>query len=259
MKHKFSLFLLAALVMVSLCGCEKTINDYPLSNLRAIWSFVFEYYHNAECNVPLTCEGEIDEVNRVITVSVPHDADLTKLCPTIKLSPWTTCSPASLVARDFSQGPIEYEVTAQSGKKAYYTVEVKADLEYTDASLVRLYLADIPSDPESTTFDVTDPLSGKSATPESYEDGAKLPIKFKYGTLSLYDFSAQRIYIDLSPLSTHATIEVSDESIDGSYRLFTQLDKVDLTSDVFIRVTSETGKVVRYQVFVIENEPEVEL
>ena len=259
MKHKFSLFLFVALTIGSLSGCKKTIDDYPLSNLRAISSFVFEYYHNAESNVPLTCEGEIDEVNRAITVSVPHDANLTKLCPTIKLSPWTTCTPASLVARDFSQGPVEYEVTAQSGKKAYYTVEVKANLQYTDASLVRLYLADIPSDPESTTFDTTDPLSGKSSTPESYEDKALLPIKFKFGTPQLYDFTAQRVYVDLSPLSTHATIEVSEQSLEGEYRSFTQLDKVNLTDTVYFRITSETGKVVRYQAFVKENDPDVEL
>ena len=259
MKRILSLFLTAVVVLFVLGGCKKTIDDYPLSNLRAISSFVFEYYHNAESNVPLTCEGEIDETNRCITVSVPHDADLTRLCPTIKLSPWTTCNPASLVVRDFSQGPVEYEVTAQSGKKAYYIVEVKADIQYTDASLVRLYLADIPSSPESTTFDTTDPLSGKSATPESYEDKALLPITFKFGTPQLYDFTAQRVYVDLSPLSTHATIEVSEQSLDGDYRSFTQLDKVNLTDTVYFRITSETGKVVRYQAFVKENAPVEEL
>lgn len=256
MKHSFYVVLSVLLVLFIAVGCKKNRGDYPLSNLRAISGFSFEYYHNAGSRVLLTCEGEIDEVNREIKVSVPHDADLTHLCPTIKLSPWTTCSPGSLVTRDFSQGSVEYEVTAQSGKKAYYLVTVTADLYYEDASLVRLYLADIPSSPDSRTFDPTDPLSGKSGTPDSYNDKANLIITFAYGTMELYDLSEQRIYLDLSPMSTNAKMEVS-ESLEGPWQAFAQLDKVNLNDDVYFRITSETGHAVRYRVHVKENDPEI--
>ena len=232
-------------------GCSKTKDDYPLANLRAIASFSFKYYHNSDCNIFVEHEGEVDETNRHISVHVPLDTDLTRLRPTIALSPWTVCSPASLEPVDFSKGPVEYVVTAQSGKTAYYTVEVIPDYIYQDAVMLRLYLTDIPADAEDADYDSEDPTSGKSATPDTYEDGAGLEILLERG--SGYDLGRQRTHIDLSPSSRHATVEVSQTGDEAGYQTFNDLDAIDYTAEkVIFRITSQSGKVVRYYVTVRE-------
>lgn len=237
-----------------LCSCKKTIDDYPLANLRTIVSFNFDYYHNSDCGVYIQMEGVVDEVNRVITVSVPADADLTRLRPTIALSPWTTCSPQNLETVDFSDGPVEYEVTAQSGKKAYYTVTVTPDYIYQDASMVRLVLSDIPVSSD-TQPDPMDPTSGLSGTPDKYSDGAVLDISLPQGWSSLYDMSAQRTHLDMSASSHGCTIEVDDSGDGGAnYRAFTDMDAIDYTYPVVFRITSQSGKTVRYTVMVKEKE-----
>lgn len=241
--------LFAALLL--LLGCAKTMDDYPLANLRAISSFAFEYYHNATCGIHINHEGVVDETNRYITVSVPTDADLTSLRPSIKLSPWTTCKPASLEAVDFSKGAVEYEVTAQSGKKAYYTVEVKADFIYEDAILLRMFLSDIPL-ANATEKDPDDPTSGRSAIPDSYADGALITMLLEHG--SGYDLTKQRTHLDLSASSRHCSIEVAEGNDESSYRVFHDLDTVNYSDTVIFRLTAESGKVVRYHAVVREKE-----
>ncbi len=248
-QKRWGLCLLLAIVLLS--GCKKTIDDYPLANLRAIVSFNFDYYHNSDCGVYIQMEGVVDEVNRVVTVSVPADADLTRLRPTIVLSPWTTCSPKNLQAVDFSDGPVEYEVTAQSGKKAYYTVTVTPDYVYQDASMVRLVLSDIPVSPDVQP-DPLDPTSGLSGTPDKYSDGAVLDIFLPQGWGGIYNMSAQRTHIDMSASSHGCTIEVDDNG--AGYRAFADMDVIDYTSPVVFRITSQSGKVVRYTVTVKEKE-----
>lgn len=58
-----------------------------------------------------------------ITATVPHDADVTSLTPTIAISPEATITPASGIARDFSS-PVTYTVTAEDGTEVTYTVDV---------------------------------------------------------------------------------------------------------------------------------------
>lgn len=256
MKKKYCIGVIVIIGFV-LVSCSKTKADYPLSNLRAIASFSFKSYHNFGSNIYIEHEGDIDETNRYIVVHVPADAELSCLRPSIGLSPWTSCSPCNLEAVDFSAGQVEYEVTAQSGKKAYYIVEVLNDYIYQDAILLRLYLADIPQDTADADFDPEDPTFGRSSTPDSYADGARIQIYLAHG--SGYDLSNQRTHINLSPSSRHATVEVSEKGDESDYKLFTDLDRIDytLSEEVIFRVRSESGNVIRYYVTVRESSEEV--
>ncbi len=229
------------------------MDDYPLANLRAIAAFGFDYYHNSDANIFIRHDGVIDETNRYITVSVPCDADLAHLKPTIKLSPWTTCSPATLEEVDFSKGPVEYEVTAQSGKKAYYIVEVDTTFRYEDAILLRLFLSDIPlAGLDSSQINADDPTSGRSAIPDSYSDGALITLLLEQG--SGYDLTQQRTHIDLSASSHRATIEVAEFADEANYRPFHDLDTINYSDTVIYKVTAEGGKVIRYRAVVREKE-----
>lgn len=241
-------------LLVVLYGCKKTIDDYPLANLRAISSFNFDYYHNSDCKIFVQAEGTIDETNRSIEVHVPMDADLTRLRPTITLSPWTICSPKNLEMVDFSAGVVEYEVTAQSGKKAYYTVSVIPDFIYQDAAMIRLVLSDIPASPGADS-DADDKSAGLSGVPDKESDGAVVNITLPTGWSSKYDMSAQRTHLDMSASSHHCKIEVDDSGTDEtSYRTFEDMDEVDYTHSVIFRITSQSGKVVRYTVTIQESE-----
>lgn len=225
MKHKFSLFLLAALVMVSLCGCEKTINDYPLSNLRAIWSFSIETYHNTAANIFTVHDGVIDEANKTIVVDLPYDADLVHLRPTIELSPWSKVSPSSLQEVDCSQGDsLDYVVTAQSGKKAVYTVYITRNYIYKEAEIYGVYLTELlDSEGEArfTRFTTTESSIWIPATE---------------------DRSALITHIDLSYASHRATIEVDETGMGTNYRPFTNDTAIDYTSNIVkFCVTAEDG------------------
>lgn len=247
---KVLLFLFIGMTASALVGCKKTIDDYPAANLRAIAAFGFDYYHNAQSNIFIKHEGVIDETNRRVTVSVPTDADLAHLKPTISLSPWTTSKPGNLEEVDFSHGPVEYEVCAQSGKKAYYQVEVTADFVYSDAKMYRLYLSDIPRDTtDIEDFDPEDPTFGMCASPNDYVDKSALRILLPYG--STYDLSSQRTHLDMSASSHNCTIDVSELGDESDYKPFHDNDAINYTRDsVIFRVTAMSGKAVRYFVTV---------
>jgi len=252
MKKTLKTMFFLVIVLSALASCKKTREDYPLSNLRAISKFNIDYYHNSTCNVFIQHEGIIDEFNRTITVSVPTDADLSKLKPTIGLSPWTTCSPATLETVDFSKGPVEYTVTAESGKKAYYLVTVTNDYLYTDAKLLRLYLCDIPASPEE--YDPEDPTSGKSASPKEYTDNVLTEMLLEIG--SGYDLTAQRTHVDLSSSSHGAIVEVKALK-EEDYHTYKDNEIIDFSDTIVFRVTPQSGTAIRYRFVVREKKEEV--
>lgn len=259
MKHSLrpavGIRLIATIIPLLITSCKKTMDDYPLANLRAISSFDIEYYHNSSANIFIHHKGVIDETNRYITVSVPTDADLTCLRPSIKLSPWTSCNPSNLEEVDFSNGEVVYEVTAQSGKKAYYNVLITPDFVYEDAILLRLYLCDIPLSPTDIT-DSDDPTAGRSVTPNAYTDGSELIMLLESG--SGYDLSTQRTHLDLSASSHRCMIEVAENNDETAFRTFNDMDVINYTDTVIFRLTAENGKSVRYKVIVKEKEEEAE-
>jgi len=66
----------------------------------------------------------IDAATRTVTVVMPYGAALDALSPTITVSTGATVSPLSGAAVDFSQGPVEYTVTAQDGTTVVWTITV---------------------------------------------------------------------------------------------------------------------------------------
>jgi hypothetical protein len=67
--------------------------------------------------------GSIDEINHTIAITVPPITDVTKLVPTIEISPNSTVSPLSNTPQDFTN-PVTYTVTAQNGSTQVYAVTV---------------------------------------------------------------------------------------------------------------------------------------
>ena len=67
--------------------------------------------------------GEINEVAKTVTLTLPYGTDVTALVPVIEVSEGATVSPASGEAQDFTH-PVEYTVTALNGSTATYTVTV---------------------------------------------------------------------------------------------------------------------------------------
>lgn len=242
--------LLFLLVLLSCVACKKKMSDYPLSNMREIATFEVKYYHNVKANIVITHTGTINQTERTIEIHLPVDADLKHICPFMNVSPKTIVTPASLEEVDFSNGPVEYVVTAESGKKAYYIATAYTDFIYEDASMLRLYLMNIPAD-TTHTIDPEEPTSGFSARPESYLDGAKIQALLPHG--SGYDLSGQATYLDMTASSHGCTVEVSEAGDESDYRPFVNKDVVDYTSgNVIFKVTSQSGKVVRYHAEVRE-------
>ncbi len=68
-------------------------------------------------------EGDINEIAKTVTVTMPEGTDVTLLEPAIEVSEGATVSPASGEAQDFTT-PVTYTVTAQNGTTAAYTVTV---------------------------------------------------------------------------------------------------------------------------------------
>ena len=89
---------------------EAVVHD--VDNEKSILSFVID-----------GVEGEINEIAKTVSLTMPEDTDVTGLVPTIEVSDGATVSPASGEAQDFTN-PVEYTVTAQNGTTAVYTVTV---------------------------------------------------------------------------------------------------------------------------------------
>ncbi len=102
-------FLLCLTFFIS---CEKETE----SSEKIISSFQFEAFDP-------DVVAAIDNATGNITATLPYDADVTSLIPTISVSPNAEVNPASGVVNDFT-GSVIYTVTAEDGSTATYTVTV---------------------------------------------------------------------------------------------------------------------------------------
>lgn len=232
MKKTIFIYLLGGVFLLE--GCSKDINDFPKSNLRAIAKFSFKPYHNAENGIFVEHVGKIDEANKTITVSLPADANLKGLRPFIELSPWTTVSPGNLNPVDFSTvDPIEFQVKAESGKIAVYSVSVIQNYKYTKAELYSVTLPDLQDENNL-------PLRG---TFPNFQDNVKTDIVVPENT----DLSRVTLLLNPTLASQHVSYEVSE---DGgiSYRPFTNPGVVNCLQQVVFKVIPEVGTPIRYRV-----------
>ncbi|QCK16757.1 DUF5018 domain-containing protein [Mangrovivirga cuniculi] len=90
------------------CDDEREFNEGPFESKRTdITSFVFEDLEPA-------IEGNINEMEHLVTATVPFESDLTQLSPTIEISERATISPPSGTPVDFTD-TASYFVTAENG------------------------------------------------------------------------------------------------------------------------------------------------
>lgn len=178
-----------------------TVTVAPPQDANSITSFEFENL----------AEGDIDEDDRTITVTVPNGTSLSSLRPTIEHE-GESISPSSGTSRSFSS-PVTYTVTARDGSRRAYVVTVN---ESPYSSAKRITAFSFPS------------LAG--ATGDINESDKTIEVTVPYGT-SLRS---------LTPSITHTGEAISPAS--GSTRSF--------SSAVTYTVTAEDGSTQAYRVTV---------
>ena len=107
-KTKRVLWIALATLILSV-GCTKRSSE------KQILSFRFEAFD---------IEATISEEEKTISATLPSDADLTNLVPTIVVSDNATVNPNSGVPVDFSYSNVYYTVTAEDGSQSVYSVTV---------------------------------------------------------------------------------------------------------------------------------------
>lgn len=231
--HLISLFIITSLL--TFISCTEDINDYPKSNLRAISVFSFETYYNSANNIAIQHKGVIDEVNKIITVKLPSDVILTGLRPSITLSPWTTCSPGNLEVVDFTNDTVDITVTAQSGKKAVYSVVRTLDYLYTKAEIYSVTF------PDYLWVSSGEPIR---ASFPNFNNNSSVTVNLPTGT----DLSSIQILLDVSPASKNCTFEVSEDGTGTSFRPFTNPGIVNMTKLTTLRVKPQSGNAINYKI-----------
>lgn len=110
-------------VSMTLMSCKKDKDDDDdvtpttvKSSEKQLLTFVFNDFSPA-------IAGVIDQNTKTISATVPADADLTTLVPTITISAKASITPASGISQNFTN-PVNYTITAEDGTTAIYTVTV---------------------------------------------------------------------------------------------------------------------------------------
>lgn len=114
MLKNFTFILMFGLTFIFL-SCKENEPD-PKSSAKAITKFTFSKLTPA-------VQGLIDEATQKIAVQVPSNTDLTKLIPSISISPKAKVSPDSGTVQNFTN-EVVYKVTAEDGSTADYKVIV---------------------------------------------------------------------------------------------------------------------------------------
>lgn len=141
--YNYRLLSVPSLILLSfilLNGCQSTNPEIEKSfGMRTITRFEISPDHNPE-NIYVGHIGIINENEKTITINVPKQANLTEIRPTIEVAPFASVSPSSFEPTDLTD-TVEYVVTAQNGKKSYYTVVCKNDYLYTNATLMAVNIS----------------------------------------------------------------------------------------------------------------------
>lgn len=222
------------LAVLLFSNCSKDIDDHPKSSMRAISTFAFEPYHNAENNIVITHQGVIDQTNKLIKVQLPPDVVLTNLRPKIGLSPWTTVSPASLEYVDFSRDTVDFVVTAESGKTAVYSVVCVTDYVYTKAELYSLEFPEILNEGGDAFRTIV----------SSFNNNTTVNVQFPAGT----DLTKLLVDLYLSPASKGCTISVSEDGLEASYRPFSNPEVINFSKRVSFKITPQKGSSINYRI-----------
>ena len=241
MKKRTNIFVILLLLGL-VTGCSKDIDDYPKSNLRAISYFSFKPYHNADKNIFIEHIGEIDEINKVIRVILPPDVDLTGLRPYMELSPWTTVIPGNLTPIDFTPESVDFEVRAESGKVAVYSVVKELTYVYTKAELYSVSFPDFLDETGEVLRKVFPNFNNNSAVTVMVPEGTSL--------------NHIKVDLELSAASKKSTIEICVDGSGTVFEPFTESGYADFSQTVIFRITPESGSAVNYKVSVVYPEEE---
>ncbi|GHV78682.1 hypothetical protein AGMMS49944_04730 [Spirochaetia bacterium] len=135
-------FLAIGACIALITACEQQTDPKPGSGEKAITAFVIG--------------SEQAEINgTVITVTLPHGTIADNLAPLITVSEKASVSPASGVARDFSDS-VTYTVTAEDGTtKVYIVIVTIAGDDPSDTRTLLVAGPNVPVDYTATTATVT--------------------------------------------------------------------------------------------------------
>ena len=186
--------LLLLTLMISL-ACKK-------EDLRSSEKKLLSFHVEAQIS------SKIDEATHTISVVVPPSFNLTRINPTITVSPLATISPANSAVQDFTN-PVVYKVTAEDGSTQAYTVKVEHQKSSSKQIIVFHLDGEISSKIDESTHTVS----------------IVLPAFFNLTKLTPS--------ITVSPL---ATVSPANSAVQ------------DFTNPVVYKVTAEDGSVQTYTV-----------
>ena len=127
----------------------------------------------------------IDAVTKVISGTLPASADLTKLVPTLTLSPKATVTPATGVVQDFSKA-VTYTVTAEDGTtQVYSTTMTVAQPVLTNICRV---VSSMDTYPDGTSATTTYELNAQNRLAKKVLTGSDATIT----TIETYDLDGFR-------------------------------------------------------------------
>ncbi|MEO6286850.1 MAG: PQQ-binding-like beta-propeller repeat protein [Dyadobacter sp.] len=122
MQTKFKISCIAIMLTLIVASCSKDEPTPPpvtpgaKSSAKEITAFSF-------AGLAPAVTATIDPATKTISATVPAATDITKLVPTITISPKATISPATNVVQDFSK-EVSYTVTAEDASTQSYKVVV---------------------------------------------------------------------------------------------------------------------------------------
>lgn len=108
--------------------------------------------------------GTINATAKTISATVAAGTDLTKLVPTLTVSPKATVSPASVVAQDFSKA-VTYTVTAEDGSTQAYVATVTVEKTVVLGTFSEIVQKAVPLDVIEKIKGSGFPLFGGTAPP----------------------------------------------------------------------------------------------
>ena len=201
------------------CDRENDINRLPPANLRNIESFVLNPYSNPG-NVTMKFTATIDESSRTIRLKLPKDLRLDSIRPAILVSPWASVSPMNLELVDLTKDTVEYTVTAESGKKAIYSLVKDMTYLYANNAIYSISVLDpVTNNPVLSIF-------------WSTSTALKVPV----GT----DKKSVNVNLVMAGDSNNSTISVSEDGAGLVFRPFS--NPINFSKKVIFKSISEDGK-----------------
>ena len=182
-------------------------------------------YHN-EGNLNVQIVGTIDELNKLIKIKIPGDLRLDSIRPDIFFAPWASISPQNLEYINFTADTVKYTVTAQSGKKAVYSLVKDVPYIYTKSTVYAVSFTNIID-------------SGTGiALRGSFNTSTSITMSVPVGT----DITKIITNLEFAP-DSHMTKVIVKENGGFLGRSFTNPGPVNYTKPVTFNVTSQDGQI----------------